>query len=467
MATTSENVLVDMHNNFINIVPIKDMDKTENQKTFLVPYTQFGKLFDNGNFIHPTDSKYHTLSDVSVQYDTTSTAEQESWIHVNAHKTFKIEKKLLKINKANDAYRVYGLFDNNTEFYYIDTATKAGIAMIPYTGKTETYDYKPFDKGIEIISEKVKAADYIYSISYVFQDTLKPGKLIRNDFTIGSQSEVQVGQLTKRPMIFLDGVYLEQSKYNYNSDTGKVQINDTIINPMDMMAVVFQDQEATGEKEINNITGPGTDTLVGTFTNAVNFKKPLAFVSGVMGTNIVSPEEISFQDTSLLIKNWGLDTIEAPVKVMVVEADNMYLCHGNLDDTTTIKNVGITNNPSDEYLLFIDGLLMSSRELEVSEGEVRVANAIKGQQYVLLKIQNNSNTALSFDNKVMNFTVAINNEDGTMYNECDNAVIFADGKLIPMEDSIYREALPIKGATGQIVKVKNNLESSEVYKYYE
>ena len=29
-----------------------------------------------------------------------------------------------------------------------------------------------------------------------------------------------------------------------------------------------------------------------TFTNAVNFKKPLAFVSGVMGTNIVSPEEI-------------------------------------------------------------------------------------------------------------------------------------------------------------------------------
>ena len=465
--TTAENVLVDMHNNFINIVPIKDMDDVEGRKTFLVPYSEYGKLFDNGIFIHPTDEKYHTLSDVSVKYDTTSKDEKESWIHVNANKTFKIEKKLLKINKAEDDYKIYGLFDHNTEFYYLDPVSNNGIAMIPYTGKTLTYDYKTFDKGIEIISEKAKAANYIYSVSYVFQDTQKPGKLIRSDFTIGSQSEVQIGQLTKRPMIFLDGLYLEQTKYNYDSASGKIQINDTIINPMDMMAVVFQDQESTGEKEINNITSSGTDTLVGTFTNAVNFKKPLAFVSGVMGTNIVSPEEITFQGNSLLIKNWGLDTIEAPAKVMIVEADNMYVCHGKIDSKIAIRNSQITNNPKDEYLLFIDGLLMSSRELDVSEGEIRISNAKEGQQYVLLKIKDDSNTALSFDTKVMNFTVAINNEDGTMYNECNNALIFADGKMIPMEDSILREALPIKGASGQIVKVKNTMSSSEVYKYYE
>ena len=67
MQTTAENVLVDMHNNFINIFPLKDMDEAENKKTYLVPYDQYGKLFDNGLFIHPTDSKYHKLSDVSVQ----------------------------------------------------------------------------------------------------------------------------------------------------------------------------------------------------------------------------------------------------------------------------------------------------------------------------------------------------------------------------------------------------------------
>ena len=463
----ADNLLVDMHNNFINIAPIKDMDDVGRRKTFLVPYERFGKLFDKGVYIHPTDSRYHVMSDVSVRYDTSSSNEQESWIHVNANKTFKIEKKLLKLKKEGTTYKVYGLYDNNTEFYYIDKSTGNGIAMIPQTGKTVDYDFKIFDRGIEIVSEKAKAADYIYSISYVFQDTLRAGKLIRNDFTIGSKSEIQVGQLTKRPMLFLDGLYLEQGKYNYSSSTGKVQINDVIVNPMDMMAVVFQDQEATGEKEINNVTGPGTDTLVGTFTNAVNFKKPLAFVSGVMGTNIVSPDEIEWKGTSLLIKNWGPTTIQGPVKVMVVEADNMYVQHGTVDDKITIKSREVTNNPHDEYLLFIDGLLMSSRELDISEGEIRVANARPGQQYVLLKIKDDSNTALSFDNKIMNFTVAISNEDGTMYNECDNAVIFADGKMVPMEDAILRETLPIKGATGQIVKVKNKDLTSDVYKYYE
>ena len=467
MQTTANNVLVDMHNNFINIFPLKDMDEAEGKKTYLIPYDQYGKLFDEGVFIHPTDSKYHKLSDVSIQYDTDSRDEKESWIHVNAHKVFKIEKKLIKVKKeGQEPYRIYGLFDNNTEFYYLDEKGQ-GIAMIPYKSNSlKAYDYKAFNEGIEIVSSKAKAANYIYSMSYVFQDTPNPGKLVRNDFTIGSQAEIQVGQLTKRPLIFLDGLYLEQTKYNYHSDTGKIQINDTIINPMDMMAVVFQDMESTGEKEINNITGPGTDTLVGTFTNAVHFKKPLAFVSGVMGTNIVSPEEISFQDTSLLIKNWGLDTIEAPAKVMVVEADNMYICHGNLDKTCIINNDQISNNPKDKYLLFIDGLLMSTRELDVSEHQIRIANAKEGQQYVLLKIKDHSTTALSFDNKVMNFTVAINNEDGTMYNECNDAVIFADGKMIPTEDSIDRENLPARGSTGQIIKVKNKLLTSDVYSYY-
>lgn len=151
---------------------------------------------------------------------------------------------------------------------------------------------------------------------------------------------------------------------------------------------------------------------------------------------------------------------------MVVEADNMYVQHGTIGDKITIKSREVSNNPHDEYLLFIDGLLMSSRELDISEGEIRVANAKEGQQYVLLKIKDDSNTALSFDNKIMNFTVAITNEDGTMYNECDNAVVFADGQLVPMEDSILREQLPIKGATGQVVKVKNTDISSDVYKYY-
>ena len=150
---------------------------------------------------------------------------------------------------------------------------------------------------------------------------------------------------------------------------------------------------------------------------------------------------------------------------MVVEANNMYLDNGVIDVNGVIKNSSITNNADDKYILFIDGLLISSRHLDVSEGEIRVANAIEGQQYVLLKIQNEETTFLSFDSQVMNYTIAIKNEDGTLYNECDNANIYADGKLIPSEDSIYKEALPVKGATGQIIKTKSK-ENDSVYIYY-
>ena len=462
--TTSTNVLVDMHNNFMNMTSLKDIDSISGQETYLVPYEYHGKLFDNGVYIHPSDSKYTPVSEIGVQYSTTNSTDQESWIHVNANKLFNIEKKLIKVNKTGStAYKIYGLFDNNTELYVLDS-NGYGKAIKPYI------DYKPFDKGIELISSVAKAADFIYSISYVFYDTARPGKLIRKDFTIGSQAQVQVGQLTKRPMIFLDGLYLEQSKYNYNSKTGNVEINDEIINPMDMMAIVFKDIETSGEKTINNITGPGEDTKVGTFTNAQNFRTPLAFVSGVMGTNIFTPEEIYFEGTSLVIKNFGPDVVD-PVKVMVVEADNMYLGHGTINSNNIISNEGITSNIADEYILFVDGVLVSSRDLDVSEKQIRLANAIEGQQYVLLKIQDESSTALSFDAKVMNFTLSIKNDDGTLYNECDNATIFADGKLIAMNDSLYKTEIPLRGTSGQIIKVKisaiDDYTSTEdaIYKY--
>lgn len=462
--TTSSNVLVDMHNNFMHMTSLKDMDSIQGQKTYLVPHEEAGKLFDNGKYIHPSDTKYTPGSEVSVTYTTSSSNDYESWIHVNPSKLFTMEKKLIKINKSgSNPYKVFGVFDSNTEFYFLDS-NGLGTAMIPYRAGLTNFDYSGFDKGIEIVSARAKEADYIYVVSYAFYDTARPGKLVKKDFTIGAEAQIHVGQLTKKPMVFLDGLYLEQSKYDYNSVTGNIEIDDTIINPMDMMAIVFEDSEATGEKVINNITESGTDTKVGTFTNAVNFVKPLAFVSGVMGTNIVSPEEISFDGTSLIIKNFGPGVVD-PVKVMVVEANNMYLGHGSINKESLIVSADITNNAGDKYVVFVDGVLISSRHLDVSEGEIRIANAIEGQQYVLLKIQDDSTSAVSFDSRVMNFTVSIINEDGTLYNECDNATIYANGKLVPMEDSLYKDALPMKGASGQIVKVKEAQENS-VYTTY-
>ena len=114
----------------------------------------------------------------------------------------------------------------------------------------------------------------------------------------------------------------------------------------------------------------------------------------------------------------------------------------------------------------MDGVLISSRQLDVSEGEVRIANAIEGMEYLLLKITDEEETALMFDGKAMNYTVAIKNEDGTLYNECDNACVFVDGKALMMDDTINRESVPVKGANNQIIKIKNtNDTSKDVYDY--
>lgn len=151
---------------------------------------------------------------------------------------------------------------------------------------------------------------------------------------------------------------------------------------------------------------------------------------------------------------------------MVVEGKSSYICHGNLDETRTISNPLITYNGSEEYMLWMDGLLISSRDLDIAEGEVRVSNSINGMEYLLLRINNQENTALMFDGKAMNFTVAIKNEDGTLYNECDNACVFVDGGAIMMADTINRENIPVKGANSQIIKIKNtDNSSSEVYNY--
>ena len=168
----------------------------------------------------------------------------------------------------------------------------------------------------------------------------------------------------------------------------------------------------------------------------------------------------------MIIKNFG-PGVSDPVQVMVVEANNMYISNGLIDENKSIKHSAITNNDSDKYIVFVDGLLISTKDLEVSEGEIRITNAIKDQQYVLLKIQDEETTTISFDNTIMNYTLAIKNEDGTLYNECNNACIYADGKLIAMKDALYKEALPIKGVSGQIVKIKNNINNNSVYSYYQ
>ena len=465
--TTSNQILVDMHNNFMHMHPLKDMDsiRETTTKSFLVPYEEYGKLTDNGEFIHPSSNKYERLSEISVKFH--STSEKGSWVHVNPHKLFTMEKKLVKVQTTGqDAYKIYGLHDHNTEFFYLDS-NKKWKHMMPCSITDNTVgDFKAFDKGIELISTRAKASEFIMMYAYSFYETARPGKLIRKDFNIGSNAEIQIGLSTKKPLVFMDGLYLEQNCYNYDNSTGIITLNDDIINPMDVMSIVFEKNE-TIDFSINQTLDNSNNAVIGTLKNT--YEKPMVFVSGVMGAELFGPEQIIYDRSSkqITIKNWGPHPTGETYYAMVVEGRNSYVCHGHLDNTKTITNPLITNDGNEEYALWMDGLLISSRDLDVADGEVRVANAIEGMEYLLLKLNDKENTALMFDGKAMNFTIAIKNEDGTLYNECNNACVFVDGSALMMDDTIERESIPVKGANNQIIKVKNTDDSStDVYNYY-
>lgn len=465
--TTSNQILVDAHNNFMHMYPLKDMDSESEvtTKSFLVPYEEYGKLTNDGLFIHPSSDEYEKLSDISVKFH--SQSEKGSWVHVNPHKLFTMEKKLVKnVKTGADAYKIYGLYDNNTEFFYLDSNNKWNH-MIPFDISTGVIagDFKAFDQGIEIISERAKASEFIMMYAYSFYDTARPGKVIRQDFNVGSNAELQIGLSTSKPLMFFDGLYLEQNCYNYDNATGIVTLNDDIINQMDVMSVVFEKNEKI-DFSINQTIDDTNDVLIGTLTNT--YEKPMVFVSGVMGAELFGPEQIEYDrsNNTIKIKNWGPHPTGETYYAMVVEGVSSYICHGHLDSTKTIYNESITNN-NEDYLLWMDGLLISSKDLDVSEGEVKVANAIEGMEYLLLRINDQETTALMFDGKAMNFTVAIKNEDGTLYNECNNACVFIDGHAVMMADTVHKENIPVKGANKQIIKIKNtDNTSSNVYDYY-
>lgn len=455
--STSNQILVDMHNNFMHMFPLKDMDSESevNTQSFLVPHEAYGKLTDNGLFIHPSSDKYEVISDVGVKFK--STSDKASWVHANPHKMFTMEKKLVKVENNY----IYGLFDNNTEFFFLDT--DGWKHMLPYDHLTAVGDFKAFDKGIELVSARAKSSEFIMMYAYSFYDTARPGKLIRKDFEVGSSSEIHIGLSTKQPLVFVDGLYLEQKRYNYDNSTGNITIHDEIINPMDIMSIVFKHNEVI-DFEINQTVGTSNDALVGTLTKEYN--QPMVFVSGVMGAEFFNPEQIVYdrQAKTITIKNWGPHQPNDISYAMVVEAENSYVCHGVFNDTKTIYNDNILGDHED-YMVWADGVLVSSKHLDVTPGAIRINNAIEGVEYLLLKINDEEETALLFDGKAMNYTIAIKNEDGSLYNECDNACVFVDGKALMMRDTVEKTVLPVKGAQGQIVKVKNS-DEGDIYSYY-
>lgn len=461
LEANKNDVGVSGFDNFVYINPLIASIKENGYNTYLIPSETEGRMFDGNSYIHPSSSDYTKLSDVTIKFKDKILNDTESWVHVNASRLNNCVKRLIKVNKDMNTNKAYEIDINafNTEFYGVNNTTK--ICELLRLDK----DYVITDVGIRLLSNAFKY-EYVYSISYSFATSNYPGKLLRQSKIVGTEDEIFVGSYSKRPLVFLDGLYLEQNFYNYDIQEGLVTIvNDDITNRMDMMSVIFNDISSEANKPyeytINQSNLNGVDAVIGPLTaNTQSFKKCLAFVSGVAGVDnrILTPSEIIINGTNAVIKNIGPIGSGDSFKVMLVDVNSMFLDSGIIGKDNAINSNKITGE--DDYIVFVDGLMMSPREFKISKGSIRIHGLKEGQQFILLKADNKE-SAITFDNIVASHTIRIiDTNESVTYNDCDNAVVFVDNGVLVDEASVVKGQQPTKGISGQIIKTRRVLEDN-------
>ena len=460
---------------------------------YIVPSVNLGKLFENNNYV--PRSKY-TASDVNFSYTTTNPLR---WIHVNPTFMYNAKKRLVKINKTGaDAY-VVNLPTNNTEFYGFTFGEPLG-KLLTYVPKSynvnETIngdsilddtisDYVPVTGGIKLINNG-KKYDYIYAITYVFNDVTNTfGSMKTGTVKIGSQNQVFVGQINDDPLLFLNGVYLEQSSYTYDKADGVITFSgDTITERMDMIVLSFKNIMKSNTNKILELqitnSNIKNNNIVVTHDNVAqvsNFTEPIAFICGI-GTSVRMQDQIEINNTTVTIKNFGAIESGNVYSLIIADGGSSYMSTGTVTENAIIDSNIVEDG---EYALFINGVCMSPREFEVSKGKIIISGDLnptngKAVEYYLLDLsKGDEGTQLMFDAPVSYFTTRIeDNNASSVYNDCNMIVSYAydntnskNGILI--DENFIKVPLDTENAyiTGQILNIKSEDNLGDpIYDYY-
>lgn len=500
--------------NFIHVYPHVPSIEAEDGDSYLVNNEYYGKLFDGEEYIHPTDEEYNRLSDTVIKYKDRYIDKQQSWIHVNAKNLYIIDKKFAQINKDMDSADPYGIdiSPKNTEIYGFVKGTNRGQLLNYVRNNPLESDYSITSNGIKL-NPKAYKYDYIYAISYGFINAKTFGRVVRGDALIKEDNQIYVGKFRKHPLVFLDGLYLEQNYYNYDPVEGVITlIHDKVQERMDMLAVIFPDigqlENQPIEYAINQNNVTDNDALVGALSqNIMNFTKPVALVAGIMGgtpqVQITDEVVIDRDNNSALIKGIGSIIGDDEFKVMFVDLGDAHMSSGVVNENNAIvdENIAIEK----DYLVFVEGLLISPRDYQIDPGEIHIHGLLPGLQYVLMEAGNKAGTGqktkpylihndddykkdellidnegdniqtlsneniavVCYDADVSYYTIRIDDgNENAIYNDCDTAVVFAGGGALIDDAAVTKNEVPKKGITGQIVKLKTMAQDGSFDYYY-
>lgn len=477
--------------------------------TYPVANVNIGKLFrydspEAGRGSYVDGSQYEDVNTVAVYYPNSRDMDF-AWSSVNPVRLSGCTKRLIKvINTApgDDQYFVETT-TTNTEFYGFKEGDVTGTflrskelvygsqdisseAIANIIAADTVSDYIRVTGGIKLINKGVDYK-YIYAITYHFIDTAEKndGVVLSNGTTIGEINEIQIGDINdENPALFLDGVYLEQKEYSYDKTTGKMKFNgDGITNRMSMVAVSFKHTlcESIGDNDIifSNTEIVGNDIVINNsnaLTNIGSWTTPIVFVSGIAGFEQISDQVVIDRDANrITIKDFGPILEEDEHSIMVVDIGNEAYDFGTTTNNVIESDI-ITTNVGAEYLLFIDGVCMSPRDLTISNGQITIAGDLSNNaEWFLISISNQDpGIFLMFDEDVSYYTTMItDNNNNTIYNNADMVVAFSkkqgtDTYGVLIDDRFITENPDglSKYVTGQIVNMGYEDELGDIQYFY-
>ena len=469
-------------------------------KQFLVPNSQFAKVFLDGNFVHektgfdnnPEEGGYEVDTNICITFPTELVDNTVvSGTHVNPRRLKNVNKKVFMIDKSNP---IIETLEENTEFYVI----RDGVGkLLIKTDNADTTEYvSAISNNIECIKLSQSVADtyeFIYAVKYEFNDTnLSPkqkGVVIKKKFKISDENYIWVGSVpSSRLIVFAQGLHYENDidNYIYNSETGYVYLKESL-QDYENMTKRF-DFTVLSMPEV--FEGKVTDNFDESFGFRINLEKDpigtnyLGFVGGVH----LDPENLDILDDpygnkrvkyipSLTREIWLENNqnmywaIAATNDANVSKASyEMYRGNATVVKDNSYGNVikiyrdadhpvaGALHLATDEKpILFVDGILVFQKEIEVYNDCITIYGLQEGQNVLMLADTTNENTGLDdtdYDDHINSDRLLF--EDTVSFatiptDMCDDTLVFVQNGILCDAGATYTSLYPKEmGAHGEI-----------------
>ena len=458
---------------------------------FIVPNANTIKMFINGNFIHqhmnmtvvengneipdPDEFGWKKESDVCVSFPIDAIeGTYPNAVHVNPTRLHSVVKKFIAIDKKNPVIEVP---EKNTEYY----GMRGGIGrlLIKSNNEFKTDYISVTSKNIDCIKLSSKIAeefDFVYTITYSFSDSKvkEPGKLYKRKFKLKDENYVWIDKVDpERIAVFAQGLYYEEDPANYRYDgaTGYLYISENLQDYENMVksfdfSVLYFPKIYRGKvnsimyDDNNYFKGKGYRISLGKVPQSENM---LGFLRGVqmhVGTEInyypdTDPNAIYMPS---LTRKFVDDTGEA--YWCIVETDELDEANNVIHQFYRGKEVarnfdgeigvqiyrskedaerydGIYLAEDEMPIMFVDGVLVFQKEINVNSDYLTIYGLKEGQEVVVLADTNSTNENIDTEGGEIEF-----NSDRVLF-----------------EDSVSYATIPTEFNDSTIVYLKNGILS--------